>query len=93
MTAVPITEDAIRDALAAALQTIAPDASIGGVDRAADYRAELGLDSFDFLRLMQALYERLGVDIPEDAYAQVVTIDGLRDFVEAAAQQSPLSNR
>jgi acyl carrier protein len=81
---IPVTLDDVRTALAAALRAIAPDADIAGVAEEADYRAELGLDSFDFLRLMQQLYEATGVDIPEDAYASVSSIKGLHAFVRAS---------
>jgi acyl carrier protein len=85
----PVTPDEVRTALAAALRAIAPDADIAGVAEAADYRAELGLDSFDFLRLMQQLYEATGVDIPEDAYASVSSIKGLHAYVLASTVSAP----
>lgn len=76
-----MTEVEVRAALAAALRSIAPDADISLVDVEADYRLQLQLDSFDFLRLMQAFHAATGVDVTEDAYPSAVSIRGLSDYI------------
>jgi len=70
------TEDA-RAAVVDALARIAPEADLDEVDPGADLRSEIDLDSMDFLGLVEALAESTGVDIPEDAYREVRSLDGL----------------
>lgn len=76
-----MTEDQIREIIAKALAAIAPDADMRSVDAVIDLRIALGLDSFDFLRLMQAVHAATGVSIPEDAYGAVTTIRGLTTYI------------
>jgi acyl carrier protein len=64
-------------AVAGALARIAPEADLDEVDPAEDLRGELDLDSMDFLGLVEALAESTGVDIPEDDYREVRSLDGL----------------
>jgi acyl carrier protein len=39
----------------------------------------------DFLNLVEGLKEETGVDIPESAYAQVRSLDGLAEYLVAHA--------
>jgi len=70
------TEEA-RAAVVAALDRIAPEADLDEVDPGGDLRSEIDLDSMDFLGLVEALAESTGVDIPEDDYREVRSLDGL----------------
>jgi hypothetical protein len=38
------------------------------------------LDSFDFLNVLIALHERLGVEVPEKDYADVQTLNGMLHY-------------
>lgn len=60
-----------------ALQEIAPEADLSRVDRERSLRAQLDIDSFDFLRLLIALQERTGVEVPEAEYRRVDSLSGL----------------
>lgn len=73
----------IDAAVKAALHRIAPEADVNALDPQADIRETLDIDSFDFLNLLVALHERLGVDIPESDYAQVRTFGGLVAYLAA----------
>lgn len=75
-----MTDDAlapIRQAVADALLAIAPEADLGAVDPGHSLREQLDLDSFDFLNLLIALQERLGVAVPEADYGRVDALDAL----------------
>jgi acyl carrier protein len=61
----------IRQAIADAVAAIAPEADLGRIDPRGSLREQLDLDSFDFLNLLIALRERLGVEIPEADYGRV----------------------
>lgn len=72
-------EAAVKDAL----HRLAPEADLASLDANADLRESLDIDSFDFLNLLVALHERLGVDIPEADYARVRTFGGLTSYLAA----------
>lgn len=73
----------IDKAVKEALHKLAPEADLNALTPNADIRETLDIDSFDFLSLMVALHERLGVDIPETEYARVRTYAGLTDYLAA----------
>lgn len=77
----PTDLPALRRSIADALLEIAPEASLDGIDPGRSLRAQLDLDSFDFLNFLVALHQRLGVDIPEAAYARVDSLDGLLHYL------------
>jgi len=64
-----------RMAIVAALARIAPEVDVEVLDASADLREEADLDSVDFMNLVVALHEELGVDIPESDYDQLSTLD------------------
>lgn len=70
-----MTRAEIEKALFEAITKVAPEAEPGRVPRTADIREELDIDSMDFLNIVVALHERLGVDIPESEYPRLFSID------------------
>jgi acyl carrier protein len=72
-------------AIATALASIAPEADLSTVDPDVPFRAELDLDSFDFLELVQALHTATGVDIPETDYGRVETLAHLTAYLTSHA--------
>jgi len=79
MTAGP----ALRATVLAQLQRIAPEMDPASLDPARPIRQQVEIDSVDFLRLLVALHEATGVDVPEGAYDQVATVDGLVAYLTA----------
>lgn len=65
----------IRAALYEELGNLAPEADASAIDPEANLREALDLDSMDFLNLMIALHERLGIAIPEADYAELRTLN------------------
>lgn len=76
--------EALHQAVAAALRNIAPEADLGLIDPATSLREQLDLDSFDFLKLLIALQETLGVNIPEADYGRVDSLDALLAYLASA---------
>ena len=72
---------ALREVLQQCIAEIAPEARFDTLDPQASLRTQLDLDSYDFLQLLVALHERLGVDVPESAYASVDSVDRLLAFL------------
>jgi acyl carrier protein len=71
----------IRKAVLDGLRQIAPEANLDELSPQANIRRSLEIDSFDFLRLLIGLNERLGVDIPEKDYGNLDTLQRLGDYL------------
>ena len=65
------------------LNNIAPEIDMSGIDRTADLREAMDIDSMDFLNFISALHRRLGIDIPEIDYPKLVTLDGAIAYLRA----------
>jgi acyl carrier protein len=76
-----VNADAALVALARLLRQIAPEADLTTVDPDARYQDELDLDSMDFLNLVTAVHEELGVDIPERDYPRLATVRGFVTYL------------
>jgi acyl carrier protein len=76
-----VNTDSARAAVRAVLAQVAPEADLDLVDEDADLRAEIDLDSMDFLNLVEGIAESTGVDIPESDYARVRTLGSLTEYV------------
>lgn len=77
------TRDEIRQAVIDSVRIFAPEADFEALDPHRPFREELDIDSFDFLNLVVALHEKLGVDIPETDYGKVQTFESLLDYLAA----------
>jgi acyl carrier protein len=73
----------LRQTFLDVLCEIAPEVDPESVPSDKDLREELDLDSMDFLNVLIALHERLGIEIPEADAAQLVTLDGGIAYLKA----------
>jgi acyl carrier protein len=78
-----VSDDEIRAAVIGELARIAPEADLAALDPEAPLREELELDSMDFLRLLAALHERLGIDVPDADAAKLATLAGAVRYLAA----------
>lgn len=69
----------IKDELA----RIAPEIEFDMLDRGADLREQADLDSMDYLNLLTALHQRLGVEIPDADAQKLATLDGAIAYIDA----------
>jgi|694.fasta_scaffold12846_11 acyl carrier protein len=72
---------AIREVVLEGLHQIAPEADLESLSDQVEFRRELEIDSFDFLRLLIIVHERLGIDVPEADYGGLSTISRLLDYL------------
>jgi acyl carrier protein len=70
-----MTAAEIRRILVEELRRIAPEVEPASLQTDVSLRDQVDLDSMDFLRLMVALHERLGVEIPEADDPRLGTLD------------------
>lgn len=80
--------DAALATLSRLLRQIAPEADLTSVDPDARYQDELDLDSMDFLNLVTAVHEELGIDIPERDYPRLATVRGFVSYLSDAVATS-----
>lgn len=74
---------ALRDVVIAKLKTIAPEVNGDELVASQSLRSQVDLDSMDWLNFLIGLHRRLGVNIPEADYAQLVTLDNVLDYLQA----------
>jgi acyl carrier protein len=65
------------------LCSIAPEVEPGEIEPSRPLRKQVDLDSMDWLNFLVGLHQRLGVNIPEADYAQLVTLDNVLDYLQA----------
>jgi acyl carrier protein len=76
-----MNKNEIKAALLDELGKIAPDIDAAEVDATGDLREEFDIDSMDFLNLVTALHERLGIVIAESEYRELRTLDNAVSFL------------
>ena len=64
------------------LGDLAPEIDPATLDTAGELRAQVDLDSMDFLHLLEAVAAETGVEVPERDYPMVQTITGLATYVD-----------
>jgi acyl carrier protein len=74
-----------RELLEAILRDIAPELDLAAVDPDAALRDELGLDSVDFLHLIEEIYARTRVNIPEADYARLQSVNSTLSYLKGVA--------
>ena len=84
-----MTRDELRRMVLEELARLAPEADLASLPPQARLREELDIDSFDFVRLVTALDERLGIEVPEVDYRKLETLDGCLDYLAGALGAPP----
>jgi acyl carrier protein len=64
-----------------ALNHIAPDVNPATIDPRGELTVEADLDSMDFLRLVTDVSERIGHDIPERNYPQLISLASFASYL------------
>ena len=86
-----MSKDEIRRVVLRELLAVAPEidpSTIVGNERLRD---QVDIDSVDFLNWMVGLERALGVEVPESAYGELVTLDGCVDYLAAHSPASSTS--
>ena len=72
----------IREAVLSILSDIAPDEDLGDLKDDVSFREQLELDSMDFLDIVMELRKRHRVQIPEDDYVNLASMDSTVAYLE-----------
>ncbi|MEW5916494.1 MAG: phosphopantetheine-binding protein [Gemmatimonadota bacterium] len=80
-----MSKDEIRSTLLSLLSRIAPEADLTSLRGDISLRAQLDIDSIDFLNFVIEVHKTLGVDVPESDYNALGTLDGAVAYLEPRA--------
>ncbi len=83
-----MTRDEIRAAVLRALASVAPEADLSTLAANVDLREQLDIDSVDFLNVLVAIHDALGVDIPEVDYPKLSTLEACVAYLAARVRAS-----
>ena len=79
-----MTKDEIRPKVLAALAAVVPELEPAELRPDRPLRDELDIDSMDFLNFTIALHKSFGIEIPEQDYRKLDTLNACIDYVAAA---------
>ncbi len=77
-----MTRDEIREVVFDILTDIAPDEDLSELDDVKPFREQLELDSMDFLDIVMELRKKYRVQVPEDDYVELRSMDSTVTYLE-----------
>jgi acyl carrier protein len=77
-----MTRDEIKLEVLDILSDIAPDEDLSNLDDGKSFREQMELDSMDFLDIVMELRKRHRIQIPEDDYVNLASMDSTVTFLE-----------
>lgn len=78
-----MTDDELKAAIFRLLSRIAPEVDDDTVDPDEPLQQSLDIDSFDYLNLLVAIRDELGVTIDESDYDQLTTLSDMLRYLKA----------
>jgi acyl carrier protein len=79
-----VTADETRELVIRAITDVAPDVDPHSVRGSDSLRVDLELDSIDFIAVLVRLAEETGVEVPEEDYRQLTTVDACAEYLARA---------
>ena len=76
-----MTPAEIREVVIEILEDIAPDEDLSNLNDAESFRDQMELDSMDFLDIVMELRKRYRVQIPEEDYPQLASMQSTCDYL------------
>jgi acyl carrier protein len=77
-----MNSEILHQTIVVLLQQIAPDTTPETLKLEENIRETLNIDSFDFLQFVIALHEKTGVEIPEEDYGKINTIQNAIEYIQ-----------
>jgi len=85
-----MTEEEVVLAIKDIIQTVAPDEDVSNLDASKRLREQIDLDSMDFLDIVMELRKLYGVQVPEEDYKELATLDGCVRYLHPKLAVKPL---
>lgn len=76
-----MTKDECKKIVLDIIAEIAPDEDLSDVKSEVGLRDQLDLDSMDFLDIVMELRKKYGIDVPEDEYSQLASLQSCADYL------------
>jgi len=76
-----MTNEEIVIAIKDIITTIAPDEDLSALELDVRLRDQIELDSMDFLDIVMELRKRYSVQVPEEDYMELATLQGCVDYL------------
>ena len=76
-----MTPDRIRQVILEILENIVPDEDLSGLNDDVPFREQMELDSMDFLDIVMELRKQYRVQIPEEDYPNLATMNGTVQYL------------
>jgi len=81
MGEIKMTDQQIKDLILEIVADIAPDADLTNIKPDVRLREQIELDSMDFLDIIMELRKRYKIDVPEEDYMKLATLDGCVEYL------------
>lgn len=75
-----MTKESIKESIIKNILEIAPDIEEYEIKPDENLQSSLEIDSFDFLKILTAMNEEVGVEVPEVDYSKVDTLSHMVDY-------------
>lgn len=75
-----MTQEQIKETIINQILEIAPDIDENDIIPDKNIQRSLEIDSFDFLKILTALNDVMGVEVPERDYAKVDTLEHMTQY-------------
>ena len=85
-----MTADEIAIALLDIIATIAPDEDVSNLNYGERLRDQIDLDSMDFLDIVMELRKLYGVQIPEEDYKELATVNSCVSYLTPSLSDKEL---
>jgi len=76
-----MTKDEVKEAVKDIIATIAPDEDLEVLDHGKLLRDQIELDSMDFLDIVMELRKRYGVQVPEEDYKELASLNSCAEYL------------
>ena len=76
-----MTRDELRQAVIDIIDDIVSDEDLSNIDDDKPIRDQAGLDSMDFLDIVLELRKRYKIEVPEDDYPQLLTMNSTLEYL------------
>lgn len=81
-----MTRSEIRAEILDILENIAPDEDLSALSDEVPFREQLELDSMDFLDIVMELRKRYRIQVPEDDYVHLASMQSTVEYLEPKMQ-------
>ncbi len=82
-----MTKDEIKQIVLDIIEEIAPDEDLSDVKPEVRLRDQLDLDSMDFLDIVMELRKQHGIEVPEEDYGELASLDSCANYLEPKFNQ------